>query len=234
MGGLVKSNLAVVNIGGMANITCISRDRNNSPYIKSAFDTGPGNVLMDLFLQEKKKGRFDAGGRLAAAGKFCEKAVEEFLKDSYFSRKPPKSTGREYFNSDRIRQVIQLMPSEHSDNDVLSTLLEITVRSIVDSIVSELGDNGELEITVAGGGALNDELMRRLTARTEKMALVSTTEKFGVPVMAREAFAFAVLGYCYLIRRPSNVVSSTGAKKEVVLGQLHPVPSDFSSRILSD
>lgn len=230
----LKDDFAVVNIGGMANITCITYDKKGEAYVKSAFDTGPGNVLMDLFLQNNGIARYDADGKMAASGSVCRKAVNEFLCDPYFSRKPPKSTGREYFNADSLDKIVRAMPPDSSNADILSTLLEITVRSIIDAVLGELGSKGRFKILVAGGGALNSELMRRLSLMAADRANVAATQEYGIPVMAREAMAFAVLGYCFIKRRPSNVIAATGAEKEVVLGQLHPVPSDFSSKIQFD
>jgi len=234
LGNKVKQDFAVVNIGGMANITCVKHDVNLVPNVKSAFDTGPGNVLMDLFLQSRNIARYDDDGRIAASGKVCLKVVDEFLLNPYFLRKPPKSTGREYFNATCLETILQAMPYESSNEDIMATLLEITVRSIVEAVFSELGRNGKTEILVAGGGALNSELMRRMSQISEGNAVVASTNKYGIPVMAREAMAFAVLGYCFLKRCPSNVIAATGAAKEVVLGQFHPVPSDLSWKILSD
>lgn len=221
-GKKTENDLVVVNIGGMANITVIA-NRGGLPEVVCAFDTGPGNVLMDTYMQQNHLGRFDRGGGLAAQGVTCQPALEEFLCDPYFSLQPPKSTGREYFNQLSLARIISLMPSGYSHADLLSTLLDITVNSISADIEAQLKVlRAPVEVLVAGGGALNDTLMQRLKARLHGMALIYTTDKYQVPVMAREAMAFAVLGYAFVKKIPGNVMVATGATGPVILGEFHP------------
>lgn len=213
----------IVNIGGMANLTALS-SASDHPEVVCAFDTGPGNVLMDLYMQRSGLGRFDADGRLAATGRTLQPLLADFLADPYFKLPPPKSTGREYFNQQRLDRLLAQAGSATAA-DLMSTLLDITVESIAAAIRQPAYPLSlPAEILVAGGGARNSELMRRLAVSLRGVAEVTTTERLGVPVMAREAMAFAILGYAFLQERPANVVKATGAGRPAVLGEFHPVP----------
>ncbi|HOI90222.1 MAG TPA: anhydro-N-acetylmuramic acid kinase [Candidatus Rifleibacterium sp.] len=213
----------VVNIGGMANLTAISSSAPR-PEVICAFDTGPGNVLMDLYMQRSGLGRFDADGCLAATGKTLRPLLDAFLADPYFKLPPPKSTGREYFNQQRLDCLIEQADTATAA-DLMSTLLDITVESIAAAIRQPAYPLSlPAEVLVAGGGARNSELIRRLAASLRGVAEVTTTERLGVPIMAREAMAFAILGYAFLQGRPANVTRATGAKRPAVLGEFHPVP----------
>ena len=201
-----------LNVGGMANVTVL-KDVNAE--IISAFDTGPGNALIDEYVQINNLGKYDHNGKLASLGKTNKEVLSELLKDDYFYKKPPKSTGREYFTYKKYSNFFKGM----SHSDIISTLLDLTVFSIIKSCESYLDLTDT--ICVAGGGALNFELMKRLTdiCRKHNIKCV-TSDYFGIPVMAREALAFSILGHSYLINEPSNVMVATGASKPVVLGYL--------------
>lgn len=213
----------IVNIGGMANLTALS-SASACPEVVCAFDTGPGNVLMDLYMQRSGLGRFDADGRLAATGTTLRPLLAEFLADPYFKLPPPKSTGREYFNQQCLGRLLERAGSATAA-DLMSTLLDITVESIAAAIRQPAYPLSlPAEVLIAGGGARNSELMRRLALSLRGVAEVTSTERLGVPVMAREAMAFAILGYAFLQGRPANVVKATGAMRPAVLGEFHPVP----------
>ncbi len=218
-----RHDRVIVNIGGMANLTALSSASEN-PQVVCAFDTGPGNVLMDLFMQRSGLGRFDADGRLAATGRTLRPLLDEFLADPYFRLPPPKSTGREYFNQQWLDRLVGQAGSAPAA-DLMSTLLDITVESVAAAVRQpDYPLALPAEVLVAGGGARNSELMRRLAASLAGVAEVTTTERLGVPVMAREAMAFAILGYAFLQGRPANVSKATGAIHPAVLGEFHPVP----------
>lgn len=211
----------VVNVGGMANLTAISLS-GGTPTVACAFDTGPGNVLMDAYMQQCGAGRFDADGRLAASGRSLQKQLNDFLADPYFKLPPPKSTGREYFNQQRLAELTR-SAANASTADIMSTLLDITVESIADAILNlENRIRFPAEVLIAGGGARNSELMKRLGKKLSGRCTLSTTDKCGVPVMAREAMAFAILGYAFLKGLPANVPVATGAAWPCVLGEFHP------------
>ena len=218
-GNLFQEDCILLNVGGMANITAIHK-KNGKPEVLCAFDTGPGNVLMDTYIQNKKLGHFDKDGRLASMGKSVKPVLDEIMKDPYFKAPYPKSTGREYFNS----SILQRFDDKYSPEDYVSTLLDVTVLSVAEAVnllKSEM--YFPLRVIVAGGGAKNPELMKRLQKALDGSCKVCASDEFGIPVMAREAMAFAVLGHAFVEKRPANVPKATGAKKATILGQLSPV-----------
>jgi len=220
-GKKARRDLMLLNVGGMANISVIRAGKR--PEMICAFDTGPGNVLMDAAMQRAGLGNYDRDGELAASGKSHRPTVARFLKDPYFAAPPPKSTGREYFNAARLDEIASWAPRPLSSANLLATLLDITVDSIVAAVNALAGQvRFPADLVVSGGGALNSELMARLAARLKDKAVVAISDSLGVPVMAKEAMAFAVLGYAFVSRRPGNLLSATGATAEVILGSLCP------------
>lgn len=216
----------ILNIGGIANITVLKPCPGGAT-VSCAFDTGPGNMMMDALMELESGGseHYDKDGAVAATAEPDLQLTAHFLQDRYFSEKPPKSTGREKFGESALHLFLSRFDAEATLAKKMSTLLEITVQSIVDAILDpELQIPFPVELVVAGGGALNRELMRRLREKLAGKCSVHSSDEFAVPVMAREAMAFAALGSAFLRGEPANVVSATGADHAVVLGQLHPVP----------
>lgn len=218
----IKADRIIVNIGGIANITVITPPDGK---IKLAGDTGPGNMLMDAAVAQFTKGdaTYDADGAWAARGKTDQKVLGMIMADSYFARPLPKSTGRELFGVARLHEFLALFNQHASKEDVLSTLLDVTVESVAQAIEHTEDAAKEAEVYVAGGGAKNSELMRRLGMRLGGRKICQTDE-LGVPVMAREAMAFAALGWAFLRRLPANDPAATGAAEKALLGQLHQAP----------
>jgi len=187
-----------LNIGGIANITVIPADA--SPDNVVAFDTGPGNMLLDALAPP-----FDRDGEGARAGHINQALLRELLSDPYYHRPPPKSCGREQYGGEFI-----------SNTGIdLATAMELTVRSIALAI-AQYPDT--VEVIVSGGGAHNRYMMERL--RAELRARVTTSAEFGIDVDAKEAILFAVLAYQTYHRRPCNIPSATGARKPAILGKI--------------
>jgi anhydro-N-acetylmuramic acid kinase len=204
-----------LNIGGIANITVVPELANQQDVV--AFDTGPGNTLIDWLVRERTKGRlrYDRGGRLALSGSANEKLVRRMLADPYFRRQPPKSTGPEHFGPDflgRFRLPAGL-------EDACATLAAFTAESIAGGIRLALDGQPANLIIVSGGGTYNQAIMSRLRVRVGDAAVV-TSEFVGIPSDAKEAFAFAVLGLCTLAGIPNNTPSATGASRPAVLGKV--------------
>lgn len=203
---LAGKRRAIVNIGGIANVTLL-----NSTHADIAgFDTGPGNGLMNAWIRAHRGDAFDRDGHWAASGRCDTDLLDTMLRDPYFSRQGPKSTGFEYFNLDWIRQFSGGEPA-----DVQATLLELTVRTIVDALAREQLD----DVLVCGGGANNPVLMRRLDEAMGDIPLRSTTDE-GLHADHIEAVAFAWLARERLAGRNSNAPSVTGATHAVSLGTL--------------
>lgn len=190
-----------LNIGGIANITVIPADAGAENVI--AFDTGPGNMLMDALAPP-----FDPNGEGARAGRVNEALLAKLLGDPYYHQPPPKSCGREQYGAEFIQK----------KGIDLATATELTVRTIALAIARY---PDVTEVIVSGGGAHNLYMMERL--RASMRPRITTSAEFGIDVDAKEAILFAVLAYQTYHRRPGNIPSATGARKPVILGKVsHP------------
>ncbi|MGI2143262.1 anhydro-N-acetylmuramic acid kinase [Shewanella frigidimarina] len=199
----------ILNIGGIANITYLP---GNSEQVLG-FDTGPGNNLIDAFIQQNLNQPFDEDGAWADSGTTHPDLLKQLLSHSYFSLAYPKSTGRELFNRAWLEQ--QLADYSHLDQqDIQSTLLDLTCHSIANDI-NKLSPNGEL--FVCGGGALNKALMQRLATLVLGYK-VDTTSALGVDAKWVEGMAFAWLAMRYHHDLPANLPAVTGASRTAILG----------------
>ncbi|PUA28916.1 MAG: anhydro-N-acetylmuramic acid kinase [Cellvibrio sp. 79] len=203
----------IVNIGGMANITWL-------PSIGDVcgFDTGPGNVLLDLWVHEHQSKCFDADGQWAASGHVIPDLLELFLHEPFFSKPHPKSTGRESFNRAWLDNHLHMLKHKYAASDVQASLLELTAVSISDSI--KRLSNASKEVLICGGGAFNKRLMQRLSELLPDCDL-ATTAKASVDPQWIEAMAFAWLAQQTINHRPGNLCAVTGAKREVILGGVY-------------
>ncbi|MGL5360317.1 MAG: anhydro-N-acetylmuramic acid kinase [Shewanella sp.] len=199
----------ILNIGGIANITYLPGEREQVV----GFDTGPGNTLIDAWIQQVQGASFDKDGAWAASGQTQPELLAQLLSHPYFSMAYPKSTGRELFNQAWLEQ--QLAPfNQFGAADIQSTLLDLTCHSIAKDVL-QLGTTGEL--FVCGGGALNRELMQRLSALLPDYQM-ATTLALGVDPKWVEGIAFAWLAMRYQQQLPANLPAVTGASREAVLG----------------
>ena len=206
---------AIVNIGGIANITVLAPD---APV--TGFDTGPGNTLMDEWYFRHQGGRYDRDGNWAASGQCVDELLELLLRDPYFSQQPPKSTGREYFNARWVAQYLGQLRTELAPVDVQATLAELTARSIAIAAGKYLHGNN---LWLCGGGALNGYLVSRIAAALPQHKIAATTE-LGLRPDWVEAVAFAWLAKMRVEGRSAGVASVTGASRQAVLGSLHLPP----------
>ncbi len=211
---------AILNIGGIANLTLLPATDESAPAPQlGGFDTGPGNALMDYWCKLHTDAAFDDDGRWAASGQVDGMLLVELMADAYFRKAPPKSTGRDLFNSDWLAQALARAGGTRAPADVQATLLELTARSAIDALRSAAPDTREL--LVCGGGARNGALMGRLAALWPGLA-VAATDTAGLPAMQVEAAAFAWLARQFCERRPGNHPGVTGAAGLRVLGALYP------------
>ncbi len=235
-----KRSRAFLNIGGIANLTGLPPVGSGLPV--TAFDTGPGNMLLDLAISHLSGGAlaFDRDGSSARRGHPEPHLLDWLLSDPYFSLPPPKSTGREEWGEERMQEILgRLMGNEggsssglspeRSDN-LLSTLAELTAAG-VERALPWLPSSPE-EIIVGGGGARNPELMKRIARRTG-LPVISSAER-GYPSQAIESMAFAYLSLLTLAGRPGNLPEVTGASSPAVLGQITPPPAGLDPRRLQD
>lgn len=210
--GLDKNRL-IQNIGGISNVTVLSNDCDIF-----AFDNGPGNMLIDYFVQKLFNLPFDKNGEMAAQGELNDKWLEELLKEPYYNIKPPKSTGRELFNNDYAEKIYQSAPK--NKYDVIATITALTAKVIAESYKNFILTETSIdEIVIGGGGAYNKTLLSILQSELPSIP-VKTHEDFGIPNKLKEAIAFAYLGYFTIMNKPNNVPSCTGANMPVVMGKI--------------
>ena len=208
-------NRVVLNIGGIANITILPGARGEEV---RGFDTGPGNTLMDAWIQQRLGRSYDERGNWAASGIVQQDLLELMLADPYFSLPPPKSTGTGDFNAAWIAGYRDKTGNACRDEDIQATLLELTAASIADAISTRAP--GTEEILVCGGGIHNTVLARRLQSLLPGIAVKSTGD-YGINPDAVEAVTFAWLAQQRLENIPANLPSVTGARKPVVLGGIY-------------
>lgn len=208
--GCDEKKRAVINIGGIANITYLQPGET-----PQGFDTGPGNGLMDDWIKTKLNKPYDNQGEWASSGKVIESLLGAWLSDDYYQLAPPKSTGREHFVLD---QLITMTSGEERPEDIQRTLCELTAKTIWDALSRHCSDVEELWI--CGGGAHNHLLMERLTALSERPT--HSCEKLGVSPDWVEAVGFAWLAKSCMEGISLNTQSITGASQPCVLGAIHP------------
>jgi anhydro-N-acetylmuramic acid kinase len=212
-----------INLGGIANLSVLPSGLQREAgggYDLVAFDTGPGNMLIDAFVRERTRGvqRFDRDGALAARGSVNAALLDAMLAHAYFKQKPPKSTGRERFGAQFLAKYEGLL-DPLSTEDGAAALTELTAASIADAVRAHAPET--TRAIVSGGGARNPTLLARLAARLAPVR-VETSDAMGIDADAKEAIAFAILGYETLRGRPANVPRVTGAARAVVLGSIAP------------
>lgn len=203
----------ILNIGGIANITILPAIDTGEV---TGFDTGPGNTLLDQWAGRHRNQAYDRNGEWAGTGKVNESLLQTLLNDRYFTRMPPKSTGREYFNLDWLET--HLNPAYRAE-DVQASLLELTCQSIARDILRYASKT--TEVFVCGGGAHNSVLMKRLAQILDPIR-VETTAVLGIDVEWVEAAAFAWLARQSMHQQAGNLPGVTGATHPVVLGGIFP------------
>jgi anhydro-N-acetylmuramic acid kinase len=210
----------LANIGGIANLTVLPAGGAAEPL---GFDTGPGNMIIDGLVQKITDGRehYDRDGRIAKAGTVDEAYLAKWMQLPYFAERPPKSTGRELFGSQCVEQWWREGQERGmTPEDLVATATEFTARTFAQAIERfVLPEYVVSEVFVGGGGSYNPVLMDSIRRQLPDLA-VEQQEKTGIPGDAKEAIAFAVLGYECYHGRPNNLPSATGAKRPVVLGKI--------------
>jgi len=215
----------VQNIGGIANLTAIPAGAHSDEVI--AFDTGPGNMVIDAVTQELFGRPFDRDGKIAAAGEVIQPILAHLLRRPFFKSEPPKTAGREEFGREFVAQFSRLCRRGRKQ-DVVATATALTAGSIAQAIqrfvVGKIHSRTRpryREIVLSGGGARNATLVGMLAEQLAPMGIMTRfSDEFGLPSEAKEAVAFAVLAYETWNRRPSNVPSATGAKRPAILGKI--------------
>jgi anhydro-N-acetylmuramic acid kinase len=210
----------VQNIGGIANLTAIPAKSSSAQVI--AFDTGPGNMVIDAATDWLFGKPYDRDGRIAASGTVIDSVISDLLRIPFFSRKPPKTAGREEFGREFAKRFVKSCGRTRKA-DVVATATALTARSIADAVRRfVLSPRGRFrEFVVSGGGANNPTLLAMLANELRPLQLtIRASDEFGLPSAAKEAAAFALMAYETWNRRPSNIPSATGAKRPAILGKI--------------
>ncbi|MEU7405540.1 anhydro-N-acetylmuramic acid kinase [Streptomyces sp. NPDC044948] len=204
---------AALNLGGIANVTVVAPGAE-----PLAFDTGPANALLDAAVRHFTGGAcaYDEGGRRAGAGRVDPALLRVLLDDPYYGRPAPKSTGKERFHLPYLLEALAAAPVEEAD-DVLATLARLTAVTVADACRA----HGVTRLVVSGGGAHNPVLMRMLAEELPGVPL-DTSDALGLPSDAKEALAFALLGFLTVNGLPGAIRSGTGARRAALLGTLTP------------
>ena len=214
--GEANMDRAVVNIGGISNVTILYADGSTT-----GFDTGPGNTLLDQWCKKHQGTPFDDNGGWAASGSVHAELLQKMRADDYFQLTPPKSTGLEYFNSDWLQQQLNSCAVQPSYHDTQATLSECTALGIADGIrdIPNVKD-----VAICGGGAFNADLIERIRHALPGCS-IDTTEHWGIDPSWVEAIAFAWFAQQRLHGLPSNIPTVTGARASVSLGGVFLPPA---------
>jgi anhydro-N-acetylmuramic acid kinase len=211
----------ILNVGGIANLTAIPAGARAEDVV--AFDTGPGNMIMDGVVHALSGAAYDADGERAARGSVNEELLRFGLADPFFEMAPPRSTGRERFGRKFVeRWIAEGRGRGARDDDLVATAAALTAQSVADA-VRRFVQAPMQALYVAGGGAHNAALLEQLSERLEPMTVDTTTE-LGMPVECREAAAFAVIAHETMAGRPSNLPQVTGGARAVALGNVSAEP----------
>jgi anhydro-N-acetylmuramic acid kinase len=222
-----KIGRVMLNIGGIANVTALPPAATLDQVI--AFDTGPGNMVIDALTEQLFGEACDREGAIAATGQVLDDVLRRFLNDGYFRQKPPKTAGREEFGREFAREFLHACNVSDAKGgravekkDVIATATAFTARSIRDALRRFVVRTGPFsELIASGGGSKNPTLMNALARDVGELRLgLRSSSEFGIPSGAKEAVAFAVLAFETWHRRPSNVPAATGAKRPAVLGKI--------------
>lgn len=214
-----KKHRVVQNIGGIANVTYLSAGKSVNHV--QAFDTGPGNMILDQIVSISTRNRchYDSNGQWAAKGNICKPLLKKLLNHKYYKLKPPKTTGREAFGADYAEKIIaQAKRLQLRRNDLLATVTALTARSIADAYKHFLPRQPD-EIFLCGGGAHNQTLVTMLQEylAPAKVLPIDTT---GISADAKEAVSFAILAREAICQTPNNIPRATGARNPVILGKI--------------
>lgn len=206
--------VTVLNLGGMANISILQPEKE-----VSGFDTGPANVLMDLWCKQHTGQEFDLNGQWGESGTINEALLRFMLNaEPWLRQPPPKSTGRDLFNQQWLNSMLSAFDGEVAPQDVQATLRALTAQTISDAIHAYAPETRE--VIACGGGALNTPLLRELATRVN--CPVSSCEDYGIACQSMEALAFAWLAWAHCHRHPAGTPSVSGARHKTILGAYYP------------
>lgn len=207
-------NSLIQNIGGISNVTVVS-DKCET----FGFDNGCGNIMIDYCVQKFFNQKFDKDGEIANSGNICESWLDCLMQDEYYYISPPKTTGREYFSTQYIENILKTAPDDKKD--IIATLTALTAKNIAQSYERFVYEKADIDtVIVGGGGAYNKIMMKFLRNYLPKHIELKTHEDYGISNNFKEVMAFALLGYCNFYNIPNNVPTCTGAKNRTIMGKI--------------
>ena len=206
----------IQNIGGISNVTVVSPECEIF-----GFDNACGNIMIDYCVNKFFNKKYDEDGRIAVSGKVNKNWLEELLKDEYYFKKPPKTTGREYFSKEYIEKILMSDMAPQTPNDIIATLTALTSKTIAESYERFIYPKTSVStVILGGGGAYNPMIINYLKGYLPEHISLKTHEDFGISNNFKEVMVFALLGYCSYYKIPNNIPNCTGAKQNVVLGKI--------------
>ena len=207
-------NSLVQNIGGISNVTVVS-----DACETFGFDTGCGNIMLDYCAKKFFNQKYDKNGEIALSGDVDNNWLNYLLEDEYYSKNPPKTTGREHFSTNYIEKALLKAPKD--PKDIMATLSMLCAKTITNAYEKFIFKKAKIEnVIIGGGGAYNKAIMQNLRNNLPRTISLKTHEDYGISNNFKEVMAFALLGYCRIYNIPNNVPSCSGAKEAVVLGKL--------------
>lgn len=218
----LPGNTIALNIGGIANITCLTQNCDQTEVV--GWDTGPGNMVVDRLIQflTDEKSAYDQDGKLALQGTIDKDLLAQLMQDEYVNAEPPKSTGREYYSDEYVREHFPLTNSlsKEKQASLVTTASEFTVQAIAENVRRYWKSPEEIDqIIVGGGGVYNRYFMERLASHFRN-ADISSCVDYGIPVDAKEAIGFALFAYAFFREVPANLPKVTGASRPIIMGKL--------------
>ena len=205
----------IQNIGGISNVTAVSPECE-----VFGFDTGCGNIMLDYCANKFFNKKYDKDGEIAKAGNVNQTWLEELLKDEYYFKEPPKTTGREYFSNEYTEKILSSKSAPQKPKDIIATLTALTAKTIADAYERFVYPKTSVStVVLGGGGAYNPMIIKHLKDYLPQHISLRTHEDFGISNNFKEVMAFALLGYCKYYEIPNNVPSCTGAREKLVLGK---------------
>jgi anhydro-N-acetylmuramic acid kinase len=211
----------LVNIGGISNITVIPKSASAESII--AYDTGPGNMIIDAFVSWHTNGEqgYDKNGQLAAKGNVNQAWLMELLANTYYGESPPKSTGREKFGKQYAKDLWNQAERRNiSEIDRIATVTALTWYSLGEALKKHIEEDSAEEIVISGGGLHNASIIKGLKDYLPKNVSIKSSKELGIESDAKEAIAFAIFGYLGFHKQPNNLPAATGASKEVIMGKI--------------
>lgn len=216
-----ETGRVLVNIGGISNLTVLPINCGETQV--KAYDTGPGNMIMDYFANRITNGKlsYDRDGNLAMSGNADHSWLEKLLEEPYYAQSPPKSTGRELFGEEyAVKLWDEADERSISFSDRIATVTKLTAVTLTNDIKRHIKSDHIQEVVISGGGSYNPVLMKEIESGLPDSVTLRKVDEFGMPADAKEAMIFALLGYQCLKKRTNNLPSATGAKQKVVMGKI--------------